>query len=102
MVFSRKLLLLSGVDINNNNETEMIAFDTYTNTYVSGFVPSVSQIVCDNTLFARSTYMAATLPEVSFNFSLSPNPVLSSIESRVDIEWTSSCANFQCNWRVGF
>ena len=35
----------------------MIVFNTYTNTYETGFVPgSVSEIVCDNYAFAQSAY----------------------------------------------
>jgi hypothetical protein len=30
------------VGINTNNETQMIAFDTNTNTYQTGFVPAVT------------------------------------------------------------
>jgi hypothetical protein len=38
------------VGITESNSLEMIAFDTYTNTYVTGFVPdNVSEIACDNT-----------------------------------------------------
>lgn len=64
------------VGINTNNELKMIAFDTYTNTYETGYVPAVSEIVCDNKLFARSTYITAGLErETSYNFNLYPNPV---------------------------
>ena len=64
------------VGINTVGEVEMIAFNTYTNTYVSGYVPGVSEIVCDNTLFARSTYTVAGIePEAAMNFNLYPNPV---------------------------
>lgn len=65
------------VGITESNVVEMIAFDTYTNTYVTGFVPDgVSEIVCDNTLFARNRYVAAGIePEASWNFRVYPNPV---------------------------
>jgi hypothetical protein len=64
------------VGINTVGEVEMIAFNTYTNTYVSGYVPGVSEIVCDNTLFARSTYTVAGIElEEAMNFNLYPNPV---------------------------
>jgi hypothetical protein len=56
---------------------EMIAFDTYTNTYTTGFVPdNVSEIACDNTLFARSRYVLSGMePQASWDFSMYPNPV---------------------------
>jgi hypothetical protein len=65
------------VGITESNELEMIAFDTYTNTYVTGFVPgNVSEIVCDNTLFARNRYAAAAIePQAAWNFRMYPNPV---------------------------
>ena len=74
------------VGINAIGEVEMIAFNTYTNTYVSGYVPGVSEIVCDNTLFARSTYAVAGIEnERSFNFNIYPNPV----SDVLNIEYTS-------------
>jgi hypothetical protein len=74
------------VGINTVGEVEMIAFNTYTNTYVSGYVPGVSEIVCDNTLFARSTYAVADIEnELSFNFNMYPNPV----SDVLNIEYTS-------------
>ena len=74
------------VGINAIGEVEMIAFNTYTNTYVSGYVPGVSEIVCDNTLFARSTYAVAGIEnELSFNFNMYPNPV----SDVLNIEYTS-------------
>jgi len=65
------------VGITNTNMVEMIAFDTYTNTYVTGFVPdNVSEIVCDNTLFARTRYLVAgTEQQQTLSFNLYPNPV---------------------------
>ena len=75
------------VGINAIGEVEMIAFNTYTNTYVSGYVPGVSEIVCDNTLFARSTYAVAVIEnELSFNFNIYPNPV----SDVLNIEYTSN------------
>lgn len=74
------------VGINSNNTGEMIAFDTYTNTYVSGFVPSVSEIVCDNTIFAQNRYMPAGIAiQDELNFSLYPNPVTNTL----NVECTS-------------
>ena len=64
------------VGINSSDMLRMIAYNTNTNTYETGFVPAVSEIVCNNTLFARSTYLAAGIePEASLNFNLYPNPV---------------------------
>jgi hypothetical protein len=70
------------VGINTNNETQMIAFDTNTNTYQTGFVPAVSEIVCDNKAFARNRYMQVGLgAELSFNFNVYPNPVSSDLNA---------------------
>jgi hypothetical protein len=65
------------VGITEGNSLEMIAFDTYTNTYVTGFVPdNVSEIACDNTLFARNRYAAAGIEEeAAWDFLMYPNPV---------------------------
>ena len=60
--------LLVGID--TSNMLKMIAFNTYDNTYVSGFVPgNVSEIVCDNTTFVKSTYITTGVKkEQEFNF----------------------------------
>jgi hypothetical protein len=65
------------VGITNINVLEMIAFDTSTNTYTTGFVPDkVSEIVCDNTFFARNLYTVLGIePQAVLNFQLYPNPV---------------------------
>ncbi|MBL7944376.1 MAG: T9SS type A sorting domain-containing protein, partial [Flavobacteriales bacterium] len=65
------------VGITNGGELEMIAFDTYSNTYTTGFVPdNVSEIVCDNSLFAKSRYAVSMVePQAILNFKLYPNPV---------------------------
>ena len=65
------------VGITESNSLEMIAFDTYTNTYVTGFVPdNVSEIACDNTLFARNRYATAGIEEeAAWDFLMYPNPV---------------------------
>jgi hypothetical protein len=67
--------LLVGID--TSNVVKMIAFNTNDNTYVSGFVPgNVSEIVCDNTMFVKFTYInTGVKEEQEFNFSLYPNPV---------------------------
>ncbi|MFN5294772.1 MAG: T9SS type A sorting domain-containing protein, partial [Flavobacteriales bacterium] len=65
------------VGITTDGMLEMIAFDTYTNTYTTGFVPdNVSEIACDNKQFAQNRYAAISgveqQPTVSFN--VYPNP----------------------------
>ncbi len=68
--------LLVGID--TSNMTKMIAFNTYDNTYVTGFVPgNVSEIVCDNTVFVQNKYVltGGVKPEQTFNFRIYPNPV---------------------------
>jgi hypothetical protein len=76
------------VGIENNNVSKMIAFNTNSNTYVTGFVPeNVSEIVCDNSIFAKNRYGALGIEqEASSNFKLYPNPVseVLSIESKTD------------------
>ena len=78
--------LLVGID--TSNVAKMIAFNTYDNTYVSGFVPdNVSEIVCDNTSFVLSYYITTGVKaEQEFNFSLYPNPV----SDRLTIDQPSS------------
>jgi hypothetical protein len=67
--------LLVGID--TSNMAKMIAFNTYENTYVTGFVPgNVSEIVCDNTVFVQNNYVITGIkPEQTFSFSIYPNPV---------------------------
>jgi len=79
------------VGITDNNELEMIAFDTYTNTYVTGFVPgNVSEIACDNTLFARNQYFTSGLEALSeWSFKVFPNPV----SDNLTLECTSKGAD---------
>jgi hypothetical protein len=78
--------LLVGID--NNNASKMIAFNTYSDTYVTGFVPeNVSEIVCDNSIFAKNRYGALGIEqETTSNFKLYPNPVseVLSIERKTD------------------
>jgi hypothetical protein len=53
----------------------MIAFNTATNTFETGFVAAVSEIVCNNTLFARSTYLVSSTEDVvSMDANIYPNP----------------------------
>lgn len=71
--YSSSLMLL-GLDTNYN--LSMIVFNTQTNTYVTGFVPgNVSEVACDNTLFAMNTYGVTQVPEdEEVDFSVYPNP----------------------------
>ncbi len=58
---------------------KMIVFNTLNNTYVTGYVPSmVSEIVCDNYSFAKSTYPTTGTSELeNINFAIYPNPATS-------------------------
>ncbi len=73
------------VGIDNNNLLKMIAFNTFSDTYITGFVPdNVSEIVCDNSTFANNRYGTLGIDKQSpTNFKLYPNPVseVLSIES---------------------
>jgi hypothetical protein len=66
--------LLVGFD--TNFMQRMIVFDTYTNTYETGFVPgNVSEIVCDNYAFAQSAYGITSIDEKDkLDISIFPNP----------------------------
>jgi hypothetical protein len=74
--FSGSFLL---VGIDSNNVQSMIVFDTYNNTYQTGFVPgSVSEIVCDNYAFAQNAYGTTSIDEKDHaDVSLFPNPATS-------------------------
>lgn len=103
--------LLVGID---NNVSKMIAFNTYSDTYVTGFVPdNVSEIVCDNSIFAKNRYSALGIEqEATSNFKLYPNPVseVLSIESAsndsITIEIFNALGeqvlvqNFNCSQKV--
>ena len=53
----------------------MIVFDTYTNIYETGFAPGVSEIACDNTIFALNNYIITSIIEnEKIDFRVSPNP----------------------------
>ena len=69
--------LLVGID--TNNVERMINFNTYTNTWETGFVPgNVSEIVCDNYAFAQSAYGTASITEkYQPDVSIFPNPATS-------------------------
>jgi len=66
--------LLIGIDTNYMGS--MIVFDTYTNTYITGFVPdNVSEIACDNTIFALNNYILTDIPETAAHgIEVYPNP----------------------------
>lgn len=71
--------LLVGFDEAFNEK--MIAFNTLDNTLYAGYVPSmVSEIICDNYSFARSTYNTTAIPETEASvFSIFPNPATKNI-----------------------
>ncbi len=66
--------LLAAID--TTNVLKMVAFNTLTDTYVSGFIPNlVSEIVCDNSLFAKTKYASTGInQELAFNLNIYPNP----------------------------
>jgi hypothetical protein len=76
--------LVSAID--TNNIQKMIIFDTYTNTYVNGFSPpGVSEIVCDNTVFATETYITTAIKERQTNpVRFYPNPAETRLTVAVD------------------
>jgi hypothetical protein len=67
-------LLLVGFDTNFTER--MIVFNTNDNTFVTGFVPgNVSEIVCDNALFALNNYIITRVGESeSAVLTVFPNP----------------------------
>lgn len=74
--------------IDTSNVLKMVAFNTLTDTYVAGFIPSVvSEIVCDNSQFAKNKYSTTSInQELASNLNVYPNPVTSVLS----IEYTSS------------
>jgi hypothetical protein len=66
--------LLAAIDTVGN--LKMVAFDTYTDTYVSGFIPSlVSEIVCDNSSFSKLAYGTTAIQDNTVaNINIYPNP----------------------------
>jgi hypothetical protein len=76
--------LLVGID--TSNLMRMIVFDTYTNTYETGFVPgSVSEIVCDNTIFALNNYiLTSVISHEEIDFGVSPNPATDKLKVTVN------------------
>ncbi|MFZ4546559.1 MAG: T9SS type A sorting domain-containing protein [Bacteroidales bacterium] len=69
------------VGYNGNPDVQMVVFDTYNNTYQTGFMPdNVSEIVCDNYDFAKNTYVTTSVKEtVKETIRLSPNPASNTI-----------------------
>lgn len=67
-------LMIIGFD--TNNAMSMILFDTYSNTYQTGFVPGmVSEVVCDNYQFAQERYGIVSVSEKENpGVSIFPNP----------------------------
>lgn len=76
------------VGITTENELLMIAFDTNTNTYTTGFVPdNVSEIECDNTLFAQNRYASFTAEKNNAdNIRVFPNPV----QDNLNLRWATN------------
>jgi len=65
------------IAIDTNYAGKMMVFDTYTNTYITGWAPDgVSEIVCDNTAFATVNYITTSLKEQEEKplVSFYPNP----------------------------
>lgn len=67
-------MLLVGID--TNNVLKMIIFDTYSDTYQAGYIPgNVSEIVCDNSAFARNAYTTTSIREMgTSSMKIFPNP----------------------------
>ncbi|MFZ4521071.1 MAG: T9SS type A sorting domain-containing protein [Bacteroidales bacterium] len=70
-------LLLVGFD--SSFVQRMIVFDTYNNTYQTGFAPGfVSEIVCDNYAFAQNAYATVSVDETNKpDVTMFPNPATS-------------------------
>lgn len=77
--------LLAAID--TSNMLKMIAFNTLTDSLVSGFMPNVvSEIVCDNSIFAKTAYESTGIKnDLALNLNLYPNPV----SSILNIEYSS-------------
>jgi hypothetical protein len=59
-----------------SNDTSLHPFNSYSNTYETGFVPgTVSEIVCDNHAFAQNAYGIVSIDEKDKpDVSIFPNP----------------------------
>lgn len=64
----------------------MIVFNTYSNTFQTGFVPGmVSEIVCDNSCFAQETYInTANKQDERAALKVYPNPA--SVKFTIEVE----------------
>ena len=72
-------LLLVGFDAGFNQK--MIVFNTNDNTYITGSMPgAVSEIVCDNNVFAKNAYLTTSVNENEKSpISVFPNPASTKI-----------------------
>jgi hypothetical protein len=97
-------LLLIGLTANNN--LQMIVFNTLTNTYITGFVPSgVSEVVCDNTNFASNAYVTKiTALDKPASLQLYPNPAVHQLVIQLpgDVPLNQSARIFDLNGRAIF
>ena len=95
-------LLLSAID--TNFSLSMIVFNTYTNTYLSGFVPgNVSEIACDNTLFALNKYILTKMEEqAETDFLVFPNPASDRLWIRPGTSGPVNVRLFQTDGKVVF
>jgi len=70
------------IAIDTNYAGKMMVFDTYTNTYITGWAPDgVSEIVCDNTAFATVNYITTSVKEQEEKplVSFYPNPATTQV-----------------------
>jgi hypothetical protein len=75
------------VGIDTSDQLKMIGFDTDLNTYVTGYVPgNVSEIVCDNSKFAKSAYTVGINQEAGIDFEMYPNPVTDMLSIVIDMD----------------
>jgi hypothetical protein len=63
--------------IDTSNALKMLAYNTLTDSYEAGFIPSlVSEIVCDNSIFSKLAYSSTSINEVPVvDLNMYPNPV---------------------------
>lgn len=70
------------IAIDTNYAWKMIVYNTYADSYITGWAPpEVSEIVCDNTVFATDTYITTSVAEPSArtSFRIYPNPAETTI-----------------------
>jgi len=94
--------LLVGID--TSNQMRMIVFDTFSNTYETGFVPGlVSEIVCDNTIFALNNYILTEVAENNeIDFGVSPNPATDKLRVTVNTKKDVRVRVYSMNGRLVF